>query len=778
MKPTKILNSLTFIIMLSALFGTSLSNNDALMVKAEGTQNGQQKYGYNEDAELVSPEEFKIQVQSSSKTETSHSYTMKFVSSVSTIFTQTKPYNGVYLATNDPLCPMDMDDLKKYVKYDIDVNNINESLIAKDEDGNPILDENGMYTFVDKDGVVHDYSFKIPVYEAYVYRLEPSDLQSEIVIPNYVNRSDRYILNITEIGSNVFNHFTKKDGSTQSYLKNIKNIYIGSHATTIHDDAFKAITDDKTDVNINIIGEQSSYTLGENWSGNGNVNFSYNLSEDTILDSKTKAQVQKIYDTSLVSDDDGNLLYYDEYGRRITSDGVYVDSDGNPILDEDGQPTVYDGAALTLEKCRSIKIAFNTPKQFVASSSFVFGAKDRPMVLEYSYTTKNGETVKAFYEFVTDTVEGVGNAAGVPSVTKYVDIRIGEGEEINSDSLIVRNIFKDGAGEGLDADTSLESEFKCAPEKLYRSELSIDQFINVHDQKIRKFGEYTSFSFVADKVKDIYPVINPSSWNQYQNKVASGNIKIRYSFVNFNAASYIITYLKNGELTTKTVSFNDSAEDGLTLNFHLLTQDENNVVTFLLKNKLIDEDFNANTVKKVEYKGLSIKLDLMNTKKGTTQIVTKSDVVTRFGYFDILSDNSDINVFNADVFMIISSILFIVVYAVIAVVYYFYAKNKYKNDEFRRVNTKRFIKKSLINFVGGGIIYLALNFILLRFGFFNVSVIVYNPLDPLVVIVGVVAIVVFGLFMKNLVTYIKTEKERRRALRLKLNEDVLDDGTK
>ena len=248
--------------------------------------------------------------------------------------------------------------------------------------------------------------------------------------------------------------------------------------------------------------------------------------------------------------------------------------------------------------------------------------------------------------------------------------------------------------------------------------------------------------------------------------------------MNFNAASYIITYLKNGELTTKTVSFNDSAEDGLTLNFHLLTQDENNVVTFLLKNKLIDEDFNANTVKKVEYKGLSIKLDLMNTKKGTTQIVTKSDVVTRFGYFDILSDNSDINVFNADVFMIISSILYVVVYVVIAVVYYFYAKNKYKNDEFRRVNTKRFIKKSLINFVGGGIIYLALNFILLRFGFFNVSVIVYNPLDPLVVIVGVVAIVVFGLFMKNLVTYIKTEKERRRALRLKLNEDVLDDGTK
>ena len=52
MKPTKILNSLTFIIMLSALFGTSLSNNDALMVRAEGNQNGQQKYGYNEDDEL------------------------------------------------------------------------------------------------------------------------------------------------------------------------------------------------------------------------------------------------------------------------------------------------------------------------------------------------------------------------------------------------------------------------------------------------------------------------------------------------------------------------------------------------------------------------------------------------------------------------------------------------------------------------------------------------------------------------------------------------------
>ena len=59
----------------------------------------------------------------------------------------------------------------------------------------------------------------------------------------------------------------------------------------------------------------------------------------------------------------------------------------------------------------------------------------------------------------------------------------------------------------------------------------------------------------------------------------------------------------------------------------------------------------------------------------------------------------------------------------------------------------------------------------------NPSVIMFNPLDVFVIAFGVTGLISFGYFIKFLVMYVKQVKERRKIMRLKLNEDVEDDGT-
>lgn len=787
MKPLKILSSLAAVAVLGGVFSAFLGSENVAKVSAsDSVVQPLSAPVFNDSAIEAQSEDFKVSVQEATTTSTSQAYTLKFMSSIKTHSTGTAPYSGVHIVTDDSSCPVDASltdltsydfDLAKYLAGDKAMIKNAKDWIEADEEGNLLTNEDGSFVFKTNEAGVpaHDYKTKMPVYEGYVYELNPSDSAKNIIIPNYINRSNRYYIKVTSIGTNVFNYrlSTNSVGEQveKSNLKAVRNIFIGNNITSINEDAFKAVSETYTGdkaVSLNILGDASSRDLGTNWSGNAQVNWNYDLSLAT--DSEL-SYLPQIYDDSDVKDKNGNTAYFDEWGAPVDSEGNYLDKDGNQTGEK------YDGVPMTQNGSRVLTFNIITP--YVSESSFAFGdaASNRPMVLEYSYKDAQGTDKVGYYEFPLKESEGIGNLAGNPQLVKYVDIHKEAGDVIDSESLVVRNIFKGhmDAESRFIADTT--EEYYCNPSKGYKTEHSIDNLVKFGSQKVRKFGKYTSFTVNVDKVPDVYKNVNPSSWSQYKNKVENGEIKVRYSFVGFNASSYEVTYVKNGELTKVNVPFYASSENGLTLNFYLLTQDKNNAMTFLLKNDLIGEGFNAKTVKKVEYKGVSFKMDLMNTKKGTTQVVTKSDTVVRFGYIDIFSSDS-VKAFDADAFLAIMEIAYVAVYLAAGVGYYFFAKNKYKNDEFRRMNTRKYIKEAAIGFVGGGIIYSALLFIILRFGLFNVSVVVYNPLDPLVMIFGIVAIVVAGLFIKKLVTSIKVGNERRKAMKLKLNEDVADDGTK
>ena len=72
---------------------------------------------------------------------------------------------------------------------------------------------------------------------------------------------------------------------------------------------------------------------------------------------------------------------------------------------------------------------------------------------------------------------------------------------------------------------------------------------------------------------------------------------------------------------------------------------------------------------------------------------------------------------------------------------------------------------------------LAILFIIIRATGFKNTVVTYNPADPFVIIFAIAGIIAFGYFVVVMVKTIKSEKERRKHIRLRLDEDVDDDGT-
>ena len=79
---------------------------------------------------------------------------------------------------------------------------------------------------------------------------------------------------------------------------------------------------------------------------------------------------------------------------------------------------------------------------------------------------------------------------------------------------------------------------------------------------------------------------------------------------------------------------------------------------------------------------------------------------------------------------------------------------------------------------GLAIVILALMFIIFRFEAFNNAVVVYNPIDAYVIVFAVAAVITIGYYIKFFYTMIKTNLEKKKAIKLKLDEDVQDDGTK
>ena len=509
--------------------------------------------------------------------------------------------------------------------------------------------------------------------------------------------------------------------------------------------------------------------------------------------------------------------WYDEYGNlRIT--GIYipdtiervetnaftgVPAEGVKIAYEgDSLPAGFesgwtDAATITFGeyKTKSQKNANVGGKvdDMSEPTNFILGSKqggknvgeqfDRPLVIQYDKIS-NGQKETIYEELpLTNTVgnpyDSVGKISSL-SNSRLLSYKLGPGESIDDESIIFHNIMK--SSDTSEINTS--KTYWAKPNITYHEKLSLSKLLTFKASSNSTFAGFSVFSLTMDKNLSITSEKYPEPHSLYldvksdlyeQNKlqIDNGSTIIRYSLNNLYLSSYRFVYEgKGGELKEAIVPITS------VVYYQILDKNSNNKVSIILENKKVAPDFSADKVRTFELMNVTVQMDLFTTSAtGSTSVLGKSAISYKFAYITVRNDEK-INVFNWNIFLIIFFIAFVALYAALAFVLYKVMKEKYKNDEFRRVNDKKYLKSAIMYGAGFTVIAAAIVFIMMRVVGFANTIVAFNPTDPILIIFSIAGMIIGGYFIVLLVKSIKVEKERRKAIRLKLNEDVEDDGTK
>lgn len=376
------------------------------------------------------------------------------------------------------------------------------------------------------------------------------------------------------------------------------------------------------------------------------------------------------------------------------------------------------------------------------------------------------------------------NSTKTASYSRSIDILLEDGEKLDYESFTFANIFKakkvtvtgvDSRGNSAELtfdypDTTVN--YKARALKRFTSEIDVNQIINYRFESVTTFGDYTCVSMLVDKVlPSYYETAMASQVSTHKDKIESGAYYIRYAIYDLSNSSYSITYKsKTGENVTKDIKISTTVP---TL---ALEKNKDNRVAFLIKNSDVGSDFKASALRRFELVSLTINMHLWS--RDNNSIVARTPYSVHFGGIDVLPEITKApNTFSIVTFMVIFYAVYLVAYAGATYGLFRFFTEKYKNDEFRRVKPKAFFKNAAIGLAGSCVVILTVLSIIFRFGLFNNSIAVFNPIDPFVVLSGIVSIVIVGYFIVYVMKAIKTEKKRRETIKLKLNEDVENDGT-
>ncbi|MCR4561830.1 MAG: hypothetical protein K5694_01290 [Bacilli bacterium] len=495
--------------------------------------------------------------------------------------------------------------------------------------------------------------------------------------------------------------------------KNIANIYIHDEIETIAEDAFKGIPET---IGIKCLGEEK-----EGW-------------DDKWTDST-------------------NVEYNVEAPESVTS---------------------------ILEQSSTGSYAFGSGENFMVGFHEE-GEYYRPLTMTYNILDENDNLVTTDAEYViplnstSRLFDAVGSSVGSISISFSVDIPIEKGLHIDLGSLLFHNVFEAVKVDGKWL-PDLTIPYCAIPSVSAQTVFNIDEFVSMNIKTISTFMGYTEFGVDVDVKPGIFEKANPTSYIQNRENIEKGIYYVNYSFVALNLARYRVTYRVNNELKEEVIRVNAPA------NYDFVTLDKKtgNILGLSFENSAVGEGFSIQTVEKIELIGFNIRLVLRTINSSNKEsTINKSKVDTRFGAVVLYdkSVNTGVKPVDIGIILIIIAGVYVAIYAAAAVGYYVYSKNRYKNDEFRRVNNKKFLISSLKNGAGFGLVVMSISFIIFRWGLMNNTVVSFNPLDVFVIIFTVAAAIFLGLFIKDVVISVRNNMKRKRNRKLKLDQDIVDDGT-
>ena len=397
--------------------------------------------------------------------------------------------------------------------------------------------------------------------------------------------------------------------------------------------------------------------------------------------------------------------------------------------------------------------------------------EQKPLIAEYKVS---GDATVRHFEFspakADRTFECVGAQIRDFTASLLCDIPLNEGEEIDFSTFKLHNIYAaKTSNDTAIPEPDFDKAYWSAPIKGFNETFHVEKFLSTKFNRFYSFGGYTSINVTMEinKEANIYQVLKGSYYDMYKNDIEKGSVHIRYRITSLNEDLCAFKFEIEGKDDPVVVPIKTPVKQ------HVFGSDGKNNISFLFKNSQICSGFNPKKVKSISIVGFYVTVDLMG-KKST---IARSSAITRFGDYIIMPKTAKANVFDLNLLTILLLVGYMAIYAAVAFGLYFYLKNKYKNDEFRRMKTKSYVFKSVLSLLGSAVVVFDLFFIFLRILVIKNAIVVYNPLDAFIIILSVLSVVILFYFIKYLVGVVKTEKERRRVIKLKLNEDVDDDGT-
>ena len=365
---------------------------------------------------------------------------------------------------------------------------------------------------------------------------------------------------------------------------------------------------------------------------------------------------------------------------------------------------------------------------------------------------------------------GVGDQFGSFTYTRTIDIPLEVGQSVDDESIYISNIYL--AGETPDGNVAPDTgvEYYAHASVAFGQKYDLSDFATFTYKATATFGGYSNFTISTTVNNEIFPILNPSSYAANGHTIQAGTGHIRFRLTSLNNYVYRFTYEgENGELKEARAKISSPLQYFEVLN--------DSTIAFLIKNEDIAPDFSTKNMRSFAIESVMITVDMMNDN--THQAFGHSAVNTRFGLIEITGDSYVNETANLNWTMILVVIVYTAIMVAASTGLYIYKTQKYKNDEFRRVKPKSFWYNAGLAYVLFGIIVLFIVSCAFRWGSFNNAIVVYNPVDPLVIVFGVLAILAVGYYIRWLVVAIKNEKERRKAIKLKLDSDINDDdGTK
>ena len=413
----------------------------------------------------------------------------------------------------------------------------------------------------------------------------------------------------------------------------------------------------------------------------------------------------------------------------------------------------------------------------VMTTNYIFGyfgagSDALPLTAVYDVTCVDGtkETREKEFDLMSPTnpFDAIGRNVGSEAIDVNVDIHLDVGERVDVNSLVVANIYEAKQENGAWV-PNREKGFKISYDHFDKTGVKnyglSDYLITTLDH-VSSFAGYSAFKVsINNKFDELYKVEKPSIYRRHSKAIEAGEEYFYYLFPSLVNAYFQLVY-DDGTII-------ESAIMASSISSLFPIKGGSAQYCFTIKNVPIN-NLKAFYICGLDY---SVKLFYTATKKG----VTGTELNTRFSRISFVSEKGDMSKVphtNINLVMILVSLIFTLAMAGIEIGLYFYRKKKYRNDEFKRVNTRNYIKTGVITYLSLGVLLLDILFIVFRGGLFNNTFTVFNPLDNFIVVLSILCIFAIGYFAKFFISYFKDRKARREAQKLKLDNDISDDGTK